>query len=107
MFNVPEPSPKVLAIRMIRMHMQNCSLKAAIEFYDENPLNWERRMHAVVERDKKPSNEDLIRAAINEYYLALDERQNGNTAKYRAFAKIQAILGMTWVQGEQLAKKLT
>ena len=44
-------------------------------------------------------NKEIV-DAITEYYLALDRRQHGGIAQDKAFAKIEKILGMRWVQGE-------
>ena len=45
-----------------------------------------------------------IKAAINEYYLALDTRQHGGVAQNKAFDRIQEILGMNWERGQQLSE---
>ena len=42
--------------------------------------------------------------AVKEYHLALDRRQNGNTAGYRLQDEIQRILNMPWRQGAALAE---
>lgn len=42
--------------------------------------------------------------AVKEYHLALDRRQNGNTAGYRLQDEIQRILDMPWRQGAALAE---
>lgn len=39
-----------------------------------------------------------VRAAISEYYTALDKREHGGIASIRAFDKIQNALGMHWEQ---------
>lgn len=39
-----------------------------------------------------------VRAAISEYYTALDKREHGGIAGIRAFDKIQEALGMSWEQ---------
>lgn len=46
----------------------------------------------------------LVREAINGYYLALDRREHGGVAENKAFQQIQNILGMNWNRGEQLKK---
>lgn len=43
-----------------------------------------------------------VRAAIGDYYHALDTRQHGGLAAGQALDKIQAALGMSWVQGASL-----
>ena len=45
-----------------------------------------------------------LRAAVTTYHLALDRRQNGNSAGYRLQDEIQRILDMPWKQGAALAK---
>lgn len=44
------------------------------------------------------------KTAMNDYYYALDTRQNGNVAQNRSFDNIESALGMTWIRGETLAK---
>jgi hypothetical protein len=39
-----------------------------------------------------------IKAAIDKYYKALDNREHGGNAENRAFYEIQKILGMSWKQ---------
>lgn len=45
---------------------------------------------------------DEVRAAIGDYYHALDTRQHGGVAAGQALDKIQMALGMNWVQGASL-----
>jgi multidrug efflux pump subunit AcrA (membrane-fusion protein) len=45
-----------------------------------------------------------LRAAVTTYHLALDRRENGNSAGYRIQDEIQRILDMPWKQGAALAK---
>ena len=44
-----------------------------------------------------------LRAAVTTYHLALDRRENGNSAGYRLQDEIQRILDMPWKQGAALA----
>lgn len=64
-----------------------------------------------------PDNDDLrtrltaaeaqvgaLRSAVTDYHLALDRRENGNTAGYRLQDEVQRILEMPWKQGAALAE---
>jgi hypothetical protein len=44
-----------------------------------------------------------VRNAVTQYHLALDRRENGNSAGYRMQDEIQRILEMPWKQGAALA----
>lgn len=45
---------------------------------------------------------EAVRAAIGDYYHALDKREHGGVAAGQALDKIQAALGMRWEQGASL-----
>jgi hypothetical protein len=45
-----------------------------------------------------------IRTAISCHHLELDERKNGNTSATKAVDKISSLLGMPWIQGQELQK---
>jgi len=44
-------------------------------------------------------------SSIKEYYAALDQRQNGDSAQNEAFEKIQELLGVYWVPGASKTHK--
>jgi len=44
-----------------------------------------------------------VRRALQRYYLALDRREHGATAKERAFNEIQTVMGMQYEPGKMLA----
>ena len=48
-----------------------------------------------------------IRDAVTQYHLALDRRENGNTAGYRLQDAVQKLLGMPWRQGAALRANAT
>ena len=48
-----------------------------------------------------------LRQAVTKYQLALDSRENGNTAGYRFQDEVQRILDMPWRQGAALAQPST
>lgn len=48
---------------------------------------------------------ETVRQAVRDYHLALDTRQNGNTAQNKAFEAICGALGMHWEQGEEAARR--
>ena len=48
-----------------------------------------------------------LRQAVTKYHLALDSRENGNTAGYRLQDEVQRILDMPWRQGAALAQSST
>ncbi len=48
-----------------------------------------------------------LRQAVTKYHLALDSRENGNTAGYRLQDEVQRILDMPWRQGAALAQPST
>lgn len=46
-----------------------------------------------------------IKAAIEKYYMDLDNRQHGGIAQDRAFNEIQEILGLQWRQSKAMQKE--
>lgn len=103
----PNPTP-FAAMRLIREKL-GCGLGEAKDFYMLDPSTFAERLQKKVEHHKATntfyeSNEDKIRQAIRRYYLALDQRKHGGLAQNNAFHEIEDILGMTWVQGQELAK---
>jgi hypothetical protein len=90
------PTPiKVQAVRRIR-EVLKLGLKEAIAFYDYGPGSWETRLSGAAEAETPEAREALIRAALIEYYEALNARQHGGVAQNRAFSKIETILNMSW-----------
>lgn len=46
-----------------------------------------------------------IIAAIRDYYFALDSRQHGGVAESAAFSRIEEVLGMQWIPGEEKVRR--
>ena len=48
-----------------------------------------------------------IRDVISDFHMALDLRENGGTAGWKALLDIQKILDMPWVQGVEQTRRRT
>ncbi len=48
---------------------------------------------------------EAVRNVISDYHHALDKRQHGDIAAFKALDRIQTILGKPWVQGEELERR--
>lgn len=46
-----------------------------------------------------------VKQALRDYYLALDQRKNANTAMSVALDRIQEVLGMSWQQGAETKRR--
>ena len=49
----------------------------------------------------------LIKEIIRDFHMALDLRENGGTAGWKALLDIQKILDMPWVQGAEQTRRRT
>ena len=57
--------------------------------------------------DDETATVDLIRQIIQDFHLALDLRENGGTAGWKALLDIQKVLDMPWVQGVEQTRRRT
>lgn len=49
--------------------------------------------------------EKRLREAVSDYHLALDNREHGGVAQDKAFRRIEEILGMRWIRGEEKLRR--
>lgn len=87
------------------LHDDGCFTWKRDEFrlkYDRQRAGWRMEVYAA----PQPVSAEVVEAikqAVREYHLALDKRMHGGVAQGAAMHKIEAALGMSWVQGAALA----
>ena len=50
-------------------------------------------------------NMNKIATILRDFHMALDLRENGGTAGWRALTEIQKVMGMEWVQGVEQTRR--
>lgn len=104
----PKDYGRVPAIKYIRACL-GIGLREAHDFYMRTPATWHERLTEAQQSTKGSyvSTEDKIRQVIHDYYLTLDQQLGGVDGPFalKAFGDIQAILGMTWFQGQETARR--
>lgn len=66
------------------------------------PSNWQALMTQLDRVRMLEQQRATVRALVMTYYHALDRRQHGAAAAFRALQAIEKTLGMEWVQGGTL-----
>lgn len=96
---------RVNAIREIRNTL-GCGLRDAADLFDNHKTDWKEHVASIQASGVTYEGPlEKVRDAVRGYYAALDRREHGGVAQNKAFAQIEAALGMNWVQGATLKQE--